>query len=123
MVGKLWPIFPMIGKIFRAFSSDWKKFSGSRKGHKEHKGIKGCGRNVGGEREGSYKNGRKPLRGREGAWSADCLRQLGQLGTTFSRCAAQPGGGQEHNSLHRKRIGPYGRGETGIGKACKTRAH
>ena len=27
MVGKNGPIFPMIGKIFRAFSNDWKKFS------------------------------------------------------------------------------------------------
>jgi hypothetical protein len=45
MVGKNWPIFPMIGKIFRPFSNDWKKFSrqrsgrdSSRKGDKEHKG-------------------------------------------------------------------------------------
>ena len=28
MVGKFWPIFPTIGKIFRRFSNDWKKFSG-----------------------------------------------------------------------------------------------
>ncbi len=27
MVGKTGPIFPMIGKIFRPFSNDWKKFS------------------------------------------------------------------------------------------------
>ena len=27
MVGKFRPIFPMIGKIFRPFSNDWKKFS------------------------------------------------------------------------------------------------
>jgi hypothetical protein len=38
-----------------------KKFSKSRKEHKEHKGIKCCGRNAGGEREGIgiYKNGEK----------------------------------------------------------------
>jgi hypothetical protein len=45
MVGKFRPIFPMIGKIFRAFSNDWKKFSaqgeskGSARGkRKERKG-------------------------------------------------------------------------------------
>ena len=32
MVGKFGPIFPMIGKIFRRFSNDWKKFSGWREG-------------------------------------------------------------------------------------------
>jgi hypothetical protein len=37
MVGKTGPIFPMIGKNFRPFSNDWKKFSapqaqGTRKG-------------------------------------------------------------------------------------------
>jgi hypothetical protein len=26
MVGKFRPIFPMIGKIFRPFSNDWKKY-------------------------------------------------------------------------------------------------
>jgi hypothetical protein len=30
MVGKNGANFPMIGKIFRAFSNDWKKFSGTR---------------------------------------------------------------------------------------------
>ncbi len=37
MGGKFCPIFPMIGKIFRRFSNDWKKFSegvaGTTKGH------------------------------------------------------------------------------------------
>ena len=56
MVGKFWPIFPTIGKIFLMFSNDWKKFSVSHKGHKEHKD---CGRDAGGEREESYKNGEK----------------------------------------------------------------
>ena len=60
----------MIGKIFRAFSNDWKKFSaqgeskGSARGkRKERKGVDaknakaGGGRGVGGMREeGSYKN-------------------------------------------------------------------
>ena len=46
----------MIGKIFRRFPNDWKKFSES---HKEHKGIRGCGRYAGGERKGSYKNWEK----------------------------------------------------------------
>ena len=41
---------------------------------------------------------RKPLRGRECAWSADGERQLGQLGTTFSMCAAQPSGGNKGKS-------------------------
>ena len=27
MVGKIHPFFPMIGKFFRPFSNDWKKFS------------------------------------------------------------------------------------------------
>ena len=46
----------MIGKIFRRFSNDWKKFSESHKEHKEHKRIKGGGRDAGGERNGIYKN-------------------------------------------------------------------
>lgn len=29
MVGKMRPDFPMIGKIFRRFSNDWKTFSGA----------------------------------------------------------------------------------------------
>jgi hypothetical protein len=56
MVGKNASIFPMIGKIFHAFSNDWKKFSReenrkdfSHKGHKGHKaGGKKSGRNAGG---------------------------------------------------------------------------
>ena len=57
MVGKFGAIFPMIGKIFRAFSNDWKKFSaqgeskGSARGkRKERKGggREGRGRNAGG---------------------------------------------------------------------------
>ena len=35
------------------FSNGWKKFSESHKGHKEHKGIRGCGRDAGGEVEGN----------------------------------------------------------------------
>jgi hypothetical protein len=49
----------MIGKIFRQFSNDWKKFSESHKEHKEHKRIKGGGRDAGGERKGIHKNGEK----------------------------------------------------------------
>jgi hypothetical protein len=30
MAGKLRPVFPMIGKNFRPFSSEWKKFPGRR---------------------------------------------------------------------------------------------
>ncbi len=70
MVGKFGAVFPMIGKIFLAFSNDWKKFSaqGERKGiargkRKERKGVDaknakaGGGRGVGGMREeGCYKN-------------------------------------------------------------------
>ena len=59
MVGKSGPFFPTIGKIFRQFSNDWKKFSGSHKGHKEHKGIKICVKDAGGERKGSYRIGEK----------------------------------------------------------------
>ena len=61
------PIFPMIGKIFRAFSNDWKKYSGeeirptggTREGrgrnfsHKEHKGHKGGGKERGRESTGT----------------------------------------------------------------------
>ena len=50
------PLFPHHGTHFRPFSNDWKKFSGS---HKGHKGIKGCGRDAGGVRMGIYKNGEK----------------------------------------------------------------
>jgi hypothetical protein len=57
MVGKFDPVFPTIGKIFRRFSNDWKKFSGSRKGHKEHKGIRKGGRDAGEGRKGIYMNG------------------------------------------------------------------
>jgi hypothetical protein len=60
----------MIGKIFRPFSNDWKKFSAqvkckksARGKRKERKGFDaknakaGCGRDVGGKREeGCYKN-------------------------------------------------------------------
>ena len=38
--------FPTLGKIFRRFSNDWKKFSGSRKGRR---GRKGRGRREGGK--------------------------------------------------------------------------
>ena len=52
-----------------------------------------CARCAGGEWEGCGREatgtGRKPLRGRERAWRADFLRQLGQLGTTFSRCTGR----------------------------------
>ncbi|MBR4252761.1 MAG: hypothetical protein IKQ15_10775 [Kiritimatiellae bacterium] len=32
MVGKIHPFFPMIGKFFRPFSNDWKKFSAQARG-------------------------------------------------------------------------------------------
>jgi hypothetical protein len=39
MVGKNGPIFPMIGKIFRPFSNDWKKISGPFSGNKKNKTV------------------------------------------------------------------------------------
>ncbi|MBR4250927.1 MAG: hypothetical protein IKQ15_01330 [Kiritimatiellae bacterium] len=38
MVGKICPFFPMIGKIFRPFSNDWKNVHGSNFRPKELKG-------------------------------------------------------------------------------------
>jgi hypothetical protein len=48
MVGKFRPIFPMIGKIFRHFSNDWKIFSESIFGNKkDKKGNKTSGEQTG----------------------------------------------------------------------------
>ena len=61
MVGKTAPIFPMIGKIIRPFSNDWKNFSRKEAGEipatKDTKSTKEEGRNAGGMREKEiYKN-------------------------------------------------------------------
>ena len=88
MIGKYfsngWKIcgdFPMIGKIFG---------KPQRAQRAKESGGVGETREEGGRE--ATRTERKPLRGQERALSANLLRQLEQLGTTFPRCAAQPGG-------------------------------
>jgi hypothetical protein len=40
MVGKNGAVFPMIGKIFRVFSNDWKQFSGENGWMRKNKQVK-----------------------------------------------------------------------------------
>ena len=73
MVGKNRPNFPMIGKIFRQFSNDWKKFSregsGRDSSHKGHKGHRG--KVAEGKREGAGKAlGARASRPRSNEWIA-----------------------------------------------------
>jgi hypothetical protein len=89
MVGKNGADFPMIGKIFRAFSNDWKKIRVKRAGEektnrskREQNGRVECGRDGGIE---NHENRFADMEKREGCgWG----RQLGQRGTTLARCAA-----------------------------------
>ena len=80
----------MIGKIFRAFSNDWKKFSGEKgwrgktnRSKREQNGRLECGRDGGIENQ---ENRFADMEKREGCgWG----RQLGQCGRTLSRYAGR----------------------------------
>ena len=84
--------FPMIGKLFSNawkilpdFSNDWKNFLAAAKDSKSTK-------IAGGGRKESCRNGEKTASRTGTRLECGFWRQLGQLGTTLSRCAAQPGG-------------------------------
>ena len=87
MVGKFGAVFQRLEKFFGSFPMIGKIFQEATKGTKIAGGMR--------EERGreATRTGRKPLRGREGAWRVDGGRQLGEVETTFEWGATQAGGG------------------------------